>query len=65
MTIQLNGTATETSATSVQDLLSELGLAEKPVVVEYNEHALLKGEHAETTLQENDRLEVITLAAGG
>ncbi|MBK1834968.1 sulfur carrier protein ThiS [Roseibacillus ishigakijimensis] len=65
MTIILNGEATETTASTVTALLRELGLAEKPVVVEHNQTALLKAEHTETSLQEGDRLEVITLAAGG
>jgi sulfur carrier protein len=67
MTIQLNATATatETSAASVKELLSELGLAEKPVVVEHNQCALLKTEHPTTMLSDGDHLEVITLAAGG
>lgn len=65
MTITLNGAPTETSALSVHALLVEIGLAEKPVVIEHNETALLKSEHQTTPLTEGDSLEVITLAAGG
>lgn len=65
MTIQLNGTKTETTANTVAKLLQELGLAEKPVVIEHNQNALLKSEHGVTSLHEGDQLEVITLAAGG
>lgn len=65
MKIILNGTASETTATNVLALLAELGLAEKPVIVEHNQVALLKTEHASTPIAENDQLEVITLAAGG
>ena len=65
MKIQLNGESTETSAPTVLALLAELGFAEKPVIVEHNQTALLKAEHEETALSEGDRLEVITLAAGG
>lgn len=65
MTIQLNGEAAKTSAKTVTQLLKELGLADKPVVIEHNQTALLKTEHETTPLSENDQLEVITLAAGG
>lgn len=65
MKVTLNGIATETSSTTVQQLLQELGLAEKPVVIEHNQTALLKAEHESTALSEGDQLEVITLAAGG
>lgn len=65
MKIQLNGSSTETSAPTVLALLRELGLAEKPVVIEHNQRALLKDEHESTQISEGDQLEVITLAAGG
>lgn len=65
MTIQLNGEAAKTSAKTVTQLLKELGLADKPVIIEHNQTALLKTEHETTPLSENDQLEVITLAAGG
>lgn len=65
MTIRLNGHAEETIAPTILALLAELGLADKPVVVEHNETALLKTEHATTNLAEGDKVEVITLAAGG
>lgn len=65
MRINLNGAPTETSAATVSALLQELGFAEKPVIVEHNQVALLKSEHQSSQLSENDQLEVITLAAGG
>ncbi|MGJ8724561.1 MAG: sulfur carrier protein ThiS [Roseibacillus sp.] len=65
MKIQLNGESTEISAPTVLALLKELGLDEKPVIVEHNQVALLKAEHETTSLAEGDNLEVITLAAGG
>ncbi len=42
MTITLNGNATETAAETVFELLNEIGLADKPVVIEHNQSALLK-----------------------
>ncbi|GHC40005.1 sulfur carrier protein ThiS [Roseibacillus persicicus] len=65
MTIILNGAPAQTSASTVSELLDELGLADKPVIVEHNQAALLKTEHQSASITENDQLEVITLAAGG
>lgn len=65
MKITLNGTQTEITAATISQLLKELGLADKPVVIEHNESALLKAEHETTSLCEGDQLEIITLAAGG
>ncbi len=52
-------------ATPLPDLLAALGLAGKPVVIERNQEALTPGEHARTVIEPGDRLEVVTLAAGG
>ena len=46
-------------------LLAKLGLAGKPVVVELNEEALPASQHNQTCVQPGDRVEIITLAAGG
>lgn len=65
MQITLNGSPAETNASDVLALLAELDLANKPVIVEHNQVALLKNEHSSTPLADGDQLEVITLAAGG
>ena len=65
MNLKINGSPSETTATTVLALLEELGLASKPVVIEHNQTALLKSEHSTTALTEGDELEVVTLAAGG
>ena len=66
MKIKLNGKdhALET-ALNVDELLASIGLAGKPVVVELNQKALFPREYADNTLQEGDRVEIITIAAGG
>mgnify|MGYP002628168411 CR=1 FL=1 len=46
-------------------LLGELGLGEKPVVVELNREALAPSEFALRELSDGDLLEIITIAAGG
>lgn len=49
----------------LNDLLASLGMAGKPVVVELNESAVPASQHPHTQIQAGDRVEIITLAAGG
>lgn len=50
---------------SVGAFLAQLGLEEKPVVVELNETALLPREYVQTLLKDGDRLEIVQITAGG
>jgi len=50
---------------NVETLLASIGLAGKPVIVELNKKALFPREYADSDLQDNDQLEIITIAAGG
>ena len=46
MTIQLNGNSHDLAAPiSIEALLTSIGLGEKPVVVELNQHALFPREY--------------------
>lgn len=66
MTIKLNGKDHPLeSDLNVQGLLNSIGLGKKPVVVELNQKALFPREYEQTTLENNDRVEIITIAAGG
>ena len=66
MTIQLNGKDHSfEAALSIEQLLVSIHLAGKPVVVELNQQALFPREYANSTLQDGDRVEIITIAAGG
>ncbi len=49
----------------VAELLSQLGFAGRPVLVEINHHALLASEHASATLRSGDAVEIIQIVAGG
>ncbi|BDS05957.1 hypothetical protein NT6N_09970 [Oceaniferula spumae] len=66
MTIQLNGKehALEKSV-SVAALLQSIGLGDKPVVVELNKEALFPREYESSMLDQDDQLEIVTIAAGG
>ena len=50
---------------NVETLLTSIGLAGKPVIVELNKKALFPRDYADSNLQDNDQLEIITIAAGG
>ena len=50
---------------SVAELLAELGLGGKPVVVELNREPVLPADHGTTTVEDGARVEIVTLAAGG
>ncbi len=65
MHIFFNGTATETSAQTVKELLEEQGLSGKPVIVEWNQSALTASTHSTTKLSKGDQIECFVLGAGG
>lgn len=52
-------------ATPLSDLLDTLGFSGKPVVVELNETAVFPRDYPAATVKPGDRVEIVTLAAGG
>lgn len=66
MEIILNGQTHQlTAPTTLTELLVALSLDGKPVVAELNREAVLPRLFPETWINAGDRLEIITLAAGG
>ena len=66
MHIILNGETHPIEAqTTLTALLEKLGLSGKPVVAELNEQAILPRNFSNTSVVSGDRLEIVTLAAGG
>ncbi|MFT6864802.1 MAG: sulfur carrier protein [Akkermansiaceae bacterium] len=66
MTLTINGEDLEVSDDfTLNNLLSDLGLAEKPVVIELNREALPPSQFRECPLSDGDQLEIIVIAAGG
>ena len=64
--IQVNGESREAKAgTTVADLLRELDIKSDRVAVEVNLEILDKGAFAQRSLQEGDRVEVISFIGGG
>ena len=66
MTITLNGSKKSLlPKQTIADLLEELGLHGKPVVVEHNKTALFPRDYDTIQLNDGDSLEIIIIAAGG
>jgi sulfur carrier protein len=64
--IIINGQARSvTQGTTVASLISELGLAGRPVAVERNREVIPRAEHASTVLASGDHLEIVTFVGGG
>ncbi|MEJ6728915.1 MAG: sulfur carrier protein ThiS [Akkermansiaceae bacterium] len=65
MTLTINGEPRELADDlSISALLESLGLGGKPVVVELNQEALSPSEFNKKS-SDGDKLELITIAAGG
>lgn len=66
MQIQLNGDNLEVQqGTSITALLEQLELGERRVAVELNLEIVPRSQHAETVLQDGDRVEVVHAIGGG
>lgn len=66
MKLVLNGSTHEVPAPlSVRGLLDHLGFGEKPVVVELNQRAMFPREFTGTMLNDEDRIEIVQITAGG
>ena len=66
MKLNLNGNPQDVGeVTNVSSLLTALGFAKIPVLVEHNGTALFPREYDTTQLAEGDTLEIIRVVAGG
>ncbi len=66
MQIQVNGETREVPENfTIAELLVQLELQPKYLAVERNLILIPREEHASCTLQEGDRLEIVTLVGGG
>ena len=66
MILTINGEEREfDEGLGLPEILSKLGLQDKPVVIEHNEQALAPSDFPACQPQDGDRLEIITIAAGG
>ena len=66
MNIIVNGETKNISENkSIQDLVSDLKLHKDKIVIEHNAKILKSDEWNETTLKNNDKLEIISFVGGG
>lgn len=66
MKVQLNGAEHEVAtASTVRELLRQLGREGVPCAVEVNRELVPHARHASHALREGDRVEVVTLVGGG
>ncbi|HXX93050.1 MAG TPA: sulfur carrier protein ThiS [Planctomycetota bacterium] len=66
MKVTVNGEAREVpDGTTLDGLLRELGLENRPIAVELNLQVVPRQRHAGTSLSGGDRLEIVTLVGGG
>ena len=64
--IKLNGETREFEQNlTLLELLSEMGLHEKSVFIEYNREPLDRKNYARTRINEGDVIEIVTMMAGG
>ncbi len=61
----INGESRVTNAETLESLFNELGLPAALLLVEYNGTALTRSEWERVALAEGDRLELMSVAAGG
>ena len=64
-TITLNGQEQETSASTIGELLREVGAPQKGVAVARNGSVVPRADHARTKLLGGDKIEIIRAVQGG
>ena len=52
-------------ATTIEALLAELGLADRPCAVEVNRRVVPRAEHPRHPLTEGDAIEIVSMVGGG
>ncbi len=65
MKVNINNKPTDVSATSLQELATELSLPEKGVAVAVNNRMVTRAEWNQTAINENDNIVVIKAVCGG
>ncbi len=65
MNIKLNGREENISGGTILDLIIDKKLNPKSVVVEYNYNIIKMDKWENTTLKENDNLEILSFVEGG
>ncbi|WP_028579125.1 sulfur carrier protein ThiS [Desulfogranum japonicum] len=65
MLLRVNGDSQTTAATTLEELIQEIGLKTESLVVEHNEHIIRQELWAKTRLQDQDQVELLSFVGGG
>lgn len=65
MLLRVNGDSHTTEATTLEELIQEIGLKTESLVVEHNEQIIRQELWAETSLQDQDQVELLSFVGGG
>lgn len=65
MQIILNGESRNCTAKTILALISELGYVDKRIAIELNGEIVPKSQHATTSLNDGDQLEIVVAVGGG
>ncbi|ANF56709.1 sulfur carrier protein ThiS [Halotalea alkalilenta] len=65
MQLYLNGEPRTVEATTVAELVAALNLGGRRIAVERNERIVPRSKHADTVLEEHDRIEIVHAIGGG
>jgi thiamine biosynthesis protein ThiS len=63
--VTINGQTRDTAAKDVAALVTELGFTSGTVLVEHNGTALRPAEWSQRSIRNDDRIELLRIAAGG
>lgn len=66
MWVKVNGEPTAlTDGCTVAELISQMGLQDRRIAVEWNEEIVPRSEHSTTVLVDGDELEIVHAIGGG
>lgn len=65
MKVYVNGQESDVRATTLEELARELKLAGRAFALEVNKTVVARSRHAETRLNEGDRVEIVEFVGGG
>jgi len=63
--IQLNGDECRVAATTLAELVTELGLEQRMIAIERNLEVVPKSQYTSTLLKTGDRIELVHMIGGG
>ena len=63
--IQLNGTAEQIETTNLENILNTFAPKDRPFAVEINGEIVSSAKFSDYSIQENDKIEIISAVGGG